>query len=548
MNSVLEQLLAAAGAKIFARGVDYFHQGKVTLGRVSTDEVSGKVRGSGLYNVRLWAAGGYECDCPMGYDGETCKHVVAVALAWQEALGGVADLPSGSSVGKAGKVVPLAVLLEKQTEAQLREWLLVLARQDSQAERQLRLWLSEQQADEKTIKAQLDKLIGRPRFIEYGKVGPYVRQVGEVVPTLQRLLARGEAAMVVSLGEWAIKRLTRVMEQADDSNGSIGGLIHDMAVVWQQALPGCGLPEDKLARLIYACLKSDDYGFFPVEDIFANLPRDVLDQVLRLATKDWSLLPTVAPGGEDVFDDFNLLDGLMVTLAKLAGDTALQIAVSQRHLGNDYRCLCHAELLYGLGQQREAIRQLELFVGFHPDSNRLRLQLAEYYVADGLDDEALVQVWACFEQRMCKEHYLALRQIAGQAWPQWRARALARLADLEARQKQPPLLDLRVDLLLAEGAVDEVVATCAHGHFGAWTARKLADACAASHAEYAARLYDSLLESALQGTGERAYQEAAGLLARLKSLWPADLFQTRLGAIRQVYARRKKFIEMIAGM
>jgi uncharacterized Zn finger protein len=36
--------------------------------------------------VRLWAEDGlvFSCDCPLGLDGEFCKHCVAAGLAWLE--------------------------------------------------------------------------------------------------------------------------------------------------------------------------------------------------------------------------------------------------------------------------------------------------------------------------------------------------------------------------------------------------------------------------------------------------------------------------------
>ncbi len=51
----------------------------------SGDSIRAGVLGSSLYGVRLWVIRGqlrYSCDCPVGEEGEFCKHLVAVSLAW----------------------------------------------------------------------------------------------------------------------------------------------------------------------------------------------------------------------------------------------------------------------------------------------------------------------------------------------------------------------------------------------------------------------------------------------------------------------------------
>lgn len=43
------------------------------------------VHGTSRYAVSIWVNGdglGYKCSCPVGGDGEFCKHCVAVAVAW----------------------------------------------------------------------------------------------------------------------------------------------------------------------------------------------------------------------------------------------------------------------------------------------------------------------------------------------------------------------------------------------------------------------------------------------------------------------------------
>ncbi|MFZ5557553.1 MAG: SWIM zinc finger family protein [Pseudomonadota bacterium] len=74
-----------AGATIFDRGVGYFRTGAVADLADTGAAVKARVMGSEEYRVTLRAERGtlgYSCTCPMGGDGDFCKHVVATGLAW----------------------------------------------------------------------------------------------------------------------------------------------------------------------------------------------------------------------------------------------------------------------------------------------------------------------------------------------------------------------------------------------------------------------------------------------------------------------------------
>lgn len=78
-------LKGIAGTAYFARGKIYRDQNRVQWLDEDEEGVNARVRGTRDYTVQLWDEGGkiqYNCDCPIGQDGEFCKHCVAVALAW----------------------------------------------------------------------------------------------------------------------------------------------------------------------------------------------------------------------------------------------------------------------------------------------------------------------------------------------------------------------------------------------------------------------------------------------------------------------------------
>jgi uncharacterized Zn finger protein len=76
-----------AGTRSFERGEDYFGNRQVVAIAEHNGTITAKVQGTQLYRVKLWIDKGeleYSCTCPVGEDGEFCKHCVAVGLTWLE--------------------------------------------------------------------------------------------------------------------------------------------------------------------------------------------------------------------------------------------------------------------------------------------------------------------------------------------------------------------------------------------------------------------------------------------------------------------------------
>src|SRR5260370_1395331 len=80
-----------AGADSYQRGREYFSDGRVESVEQRADPVRALVRGNQDYAVTLASGDGgldYSCDCPVGRDGDFCKHCVAAALAWLKRAAG----------------------------------------------------------------------------------------------------------------------------------------------------------------------------------------------------------------------------------------------------------------------------------------------------------------------------------------------------------------------------------------------------------------------------------------------------------------------------
>jgi uncharacterized Zn finger protein len=97
-----------AGAKVAAGGQEYFRRGLVTdLGMTDGGEIVAWVDGSERYATSVTIEGGdlvSDCNCPFD---STCKHVVALLLAYLEKLN------AGESVPEIAETDPRRVLLDE---------------------------------------------------------------------------------------------------------------------------------------------------------------------------------------------------------------------------------------------------------------------------------------------------------------------------------------------------------------------------------------------------------------------------------------------------
>lgn len=74
-----------ADPRSYERGEEYCEMDVVGPLTAREGEITAKVEGTRTYTVRLWDDDGdldYSCTCPVGEDGDFCKHCVAVGLTW----------------------------------------------------------------------------------------------------------------------------------------------------------------------------------------------------------------------------------------------------------------------------------------------------------------------------------------------------------------------------------------------------------------------------------------------------------------------------------
>ena len=142
MGHSLEKLLTEKEARrlaaeaYFRRGLEYYKSGCVQEVLRSGDSIRAGVLGSSLYGVRLWVIRGqlrYSCDCPVGEEGEFCKHLVAVSLAW------LANPAGGKTAGGGVTEEAIRRYLSGMEKEELMDFILEQAACDGDLYDQLKL-------------------------------------------------------------------------------------------------------------------------------------------------------------------------------------------------------------------------------------------------------------------------------------------------------------------------------------------------------------------------------------------------------------------------
>ena len=277
-NLTRHVMLDLAGESYFERGQNY-HSGEHVRDLVEYEGVVvARVAGTEDYRVRLWARDGgldYSCDCPLGLDGEFCKHCVAAGLAWLEA-----DF-SEHAPGGAAKMHDVKTYLEQKDRSALIRIIMEQAMEDERLRERLLLRASHMGGlDMAAFRRAVDNAVDFDDDY-YGPPRDYARGIQNVVGAIAELLEERCCPEVIELSEYALASVERAMNY--DVDGTIGGIIQDLEGIHHEA---CKLakpdPEALAKRLFDWELGGDDDTFFDAVNTYADVLRRAYELLLKV--------------------------------------------------------------------------------------------------------------------------------------------------------------------------------------------------------------------------------------------------------------------------
>ena len=437
-KSALEEL---AGDRYFERGLAYFRHGAVSRLRAGEKEISARVRGSRPYAVRLWLDGrelDWDCTCPLGRDGEFCKHLVATGLAWL--AGGEDD--AGEAPTELQTIRAYLDAADRQT---LVDLLVERASEDDDLAGQL--LLSAQRSGHTApgaLKETIRKAFSSSGFVDYGEMRSFAARAAPIPELLRKCLKQGDARTAAQLSAEAMKRGVRALERSDDSDGLLGSVLSDIAAVHLAAAKKGGLPPADLAHSLFDLQAEDGFGFFSLEPYLRALGKEGLAAYRKLAAAAWKDIPALEPGARASGDAGRRYEiaGIMKTLARIDGDVDAMVDVLRRDLSKPYIYAEIAQTLSKAKRRDEALKWAEDGRRAFPDHLNGPLEdfLVSEYHRRKRHDDAIALRWAGFSKHPGLQAYEQLKRAADKAnaWGDWRGKALAALCPTPAQAARPP--------------------------------------------------------------------------------------------------------------
>jgi uncharacterized Zn finger protein len=574
-NLSAREIRRLAGERFFARGQKYFDEGRVHGLTEYRGQVVAKVAGTEDYRIKLWAERGrlgYSCSCPVGDDGEFCKHCVAVALAWIEESGGKGKKKSTKK--SAATMEDVRAFLEEQDKGKLVEMLLNEALESDSLRERLFLETARMnpgQIDLATYRRAIKNATGANDYVDYYSAGAYARGVHRVIESVAALLDEDHAAEVLELTEYALSQIEKSVGCIDDSDGHMGGCVHELQELHHRACLEEKPDVVVLARRLFEWEMHSEWEFFGGAVVtYANVLGETgLAEYRRLAEVEWSKVPALGPGENDSesYGRRFRITSLMEALARQSGDVEALIEIKRRNLSHPYAYLQIAEIYREAGRSDNALNWAEQ--GWKAFSTKKDWRLGEFLAGEyhrrGCHEEALRLAWEQFTESPRLENYQKLQAHARKAgrssWPQWRERALAHIREsIAGRKKQKGRQKTYwhwqeadhselVRVFLWEKRYDEAWQEALAGGCANELWMKLAALREQEHPQDALSIYRERIAPLVEMTNNDAYEQAVELLRKIRKtldrLGREAEFDDYLLALRVEFKRKRNFIKLL---
>lgn len=550
----IETLRDLVGDKVFERGMSYHRSGQVEILHIDAKRVLAEVSGTEDYRTELVGHGreiGGECTCPAFRDWGHCKHMVAVAL---EANAASPD-DANDTLDTLSRI--RSHLKQRGIDA-LVEMIMEMAERDTVLFRKLDAAAAILEMNDKTLRARLRKVINGATqtrgFVEYHEASVWAAGVDEALDVVAEMASGERAGLALEFATYAIDQIERAIGEIDDSDGECYSLLNRAREVHFHAASTVNPDPVQLARDLF---KREVYGNYDTFSGALGLYADLLGQdgvaeYRHLAVKAWEKLPRRgAPreGGE--YDESSTLRLRLAEIldffAERDGDVDARIAIRAHDLSSAWQYMNLAQFCLEQGRAEEALRRAEegLWIFEDRPDERLVSFVADLLSNIGRVSEAETHLWRAFEKVPGLQLYARLRKLGGEAA---RDRAVATLeakADSKERVGWYSRADLLVSIMIEEKMFDAAWTAARRHGASAGAMDALASASEATHRREALEVYAKRVDQFIGTSGNRAYAEAAKLIARMAALQETEERTRYVAMLKERHGKKRNFVKLL---
>lgn len=572
----LLELKRLATARSFARGEAYFNDGRVHSLAAHAGTCTAIVRGQDDYSVTLRSTEDeikYSCDCPIGLEGEFCKHLVAVGLASLNPAPESKGKPSNRK-GTASKD-GLRAYLERQD----KDTLVAMLAREAMENRNLRdrLLLEAAQSnpaglDITAYRRSIARATRTDGFVDYHSAYEFTRRILQVTDSIAALLNGGHAPAVIELTEYTLAQLETAIGNMDDSDGYMSDILPELQNLHHRACLDARPEPCALARRLFEWeMKSDWEIFYGTAETYADVfGAEGLAEYRRLAESEWTKIPQLNPGEKD--DERSTrrfrITSIMEALARQSADPESLVEIKRRDLSHAYSFLKIAEIYREAGRHDKALDWAEQGIKSFPraDSRLVEFLAVEYHRRSRHDD-AMTLIWNQFVESPYLQNYQDLKAHAlkvrpGPDWPAWRDKALTHLGAVIEKEKQQEKTSKNhwqwaghadnsrlVEIFLWEKHYDDAWQEACAGGCSSSLWLRVAATREEKHPGDAVPIYQEMIAPTLNQGNNVAYEEAVKLLQKIRELMArldrVTEFEDYLAALRVEYKRKRNFIKLL---
>jgi uncharacterized Zn finger protein len=557
-------LAELAGKRSFERGVAYFEDGAVLSFNQVGSTVKARVLGIEEYRVSLRAEGsglGWSCTCPLGDEGEFCKHAVAAGLAWL-ARKGTDEAPGRDADDDLARI---RAYLEPQSKKALVELLLDAAAEepDLHARIETMALRTDPRVDPKALTALVRRAFAiSGGFVDWKSMRALIQRADSVRDMLEGLLRDGRAEDAAALADYAMHRGIAAYHDCDDSGGGFGDTLRGIAAVHLEACRRAKPDQKSLGEKLFALHRVDGWGFFALADYVPLLGTRGLARYRSLAESAWRNVAPLRPGDKDKRDGERFwITHIMESLARHEGDVDALIAVKSRDLSRSWAFLEIAQLLAKTGRAQEAIEWAER--GWKSFPGEMKEPLVDFLIDAYLEQrrhgDAVQVAWDEFASGSSLSGYQRLRKCAkaDRHWPSWRDKALEHVraelreagASRSARHWTAGGRSPLVEIFLDEGDTDAALGEAKAGGCTVQLWLQIARARAATHPQDAIGIYQAHVERLVERANNHAYDEAAGLAGTIRELMSRSggeaAFPGWITALKAKHKAKRNFVKRL---
>ena len=263
-TTLKKHLSALRRSQTFERGTTYAQDGRV-LPIDESDGVSAIVQGTRQYTARIWEERGrlsFECSCPVGRDGDFCKHCVALGLVWMSVGKTKGTRRSKRDIRREAQ--GLRKIVESIDKQSLNDIVLEAAQRDKFLRQRLLLFSTDETDRKRAMeewKSSFQRAADPRDYVPWNEMTDFADGIITTLRGLDEWLEAGRFEEAADLSEWAVAKVSDIVSFCDD-DGDLSRVFERLAELHLRACEHWKPDPQVLEKRLRALAKKDESGVF----------------------------------------------------------------------------------------------------------------------------------------------------------------------------------------------------------------------------------------------------------------------------------------------